>query len=1033
MAISALERGSSKPRSLVILTLDSGVHRFLTGTHDTIDDAWPIVSSIGDVGQELNVKTRKVSYGETDIVFMDDGALRGIVSTETVKNRVIQIFQGTESLPEGSFTQTFQGLMTESKPSVGAVVISARDTRGTLLDRKIRAREFVDSSSDIVINRHPLQIILAILEALLPAAQIDIPSFDPDNYDTGSRAISHWTTARAYHGSHDRTIDTPIPALQMIDELAMLMEGAVIAGIDGKIRFQAFDPSGTPVVTFQQEDIGKVEQTGTYTEQANDVELEFSWRGEKADDNGVLVRVPSGSAKSYKKGDYGFAWNSRDATSIAKHQIPGGPALSGRYAETFETPWVGVDTVLEFPHSDTALTLTCVGGWASSFCGIDRILNGVSDGSVNGGVNTTNRKGYLLAQFPEVNVLNDGSLQTVFPYEVIQYSDITIDFLSSGHPAVNGNDDLVGIPIRVTFTIPAGGRGQFFTNALDLPKNALISDLTIPIQFTQRRILRLTNGLPIYELEVGLEHIDLEVADLVSIAGDDIFLAEGQDGLSGSETLEILKKTTRADDSVVLEVTLTEDPVVAGDDVLHKPAEGSDDWKKWPRQNDDASSEDGWVVGGTEILPGTGLEVEWRRGRIQSRSGSVEVGTPSGSNPPLAMEATRDNYILYDTHSRMFHVRAVTIGDPAPEFATGQICLGKAETDGAGVVGEVEDLRQTTRLIASPLSSGGANIGILGGALTNRFRDISRYPPDGLEVFPMSTVWGASGATGNDAELDFTAGTFRAGDASVKLFTPLKGVRTPLYAVDGSFGWTASWVWTGTLLGDAIGEVEFLAADKRTIVGTTIVFTKLPTTVTVLQDDGEVIQPPATARWARLTFRKGLSTGPGVFVNLDSMTLERARDSFHVVLTNNQSITRVTWTVLLFNVIDTAGPFPHNIGLRYTPFDMITPGAPFFTCRTTGVYEFEGSFRHGGQNPHYNSFLGLWVTPVATGVPVLRKFAGPGKHGDASLSNQALLSTRITCGAGDLVVLRGWQDANGGAKTIQGDPFITWFTGKQVS
>ena len=205
MAITVLERGSSNPRAIVSITLASGNFKFLSGEHASIIHD-PIVESIGDIGQTLDIKTRKVTYGSTDVRFMDDGTIRGLIASETFKNQKIEIFAGNDVIVEGSFVKVFGGIITDVKPFEGGIVINADDNRGRIFDSDIRARDFTNTITDMIINRHPLQIILAILQELLPASDIDTASFDPDTYDTGSRAISHWNTARAIHGDLDRRI-----------------------------------------------------------------------------------------------------------------------------------------------------------------------------------------------------------------------------------------------------------------------------------------------------------------------------------------------------------------------------------------------------------------------------------------------------------------------------------------------------------------------------------------------------------------------------------------------------------------------------------------------------------------------------------------------------------------------------------------------------------------------------------------------------------------------------------------------------------
>ena len=819
--INFLARGSAETRALVKLTLDSGVKRFMSGDHPIIDDP-PIIEAISDVGQDLDLLSRVVSYNSTDVTFVDDDIIRDLIFTEAFFGKKIEILLGTTEVAEGTFEKIYEGVLTDPKPSAGQIVVPSDDLRSITRNALITARDFSASDLHYLINRNPLQYMQSILLAILDVSQINLSSFDPDNFDTGTNAISHWNTARAIHGNFDRRITEPTSAWELLRELTSLVNGTLRVRIDGVVEYKHFEPTDASVATLDDQDFRRpFKQTGTFTNLRNLWTFQFGWKGRALSEDPVLAAVPSGRGRTALNGDFFHFWQTSDQDSAVDHKHPD-ISINRLEGEGSSTKWVGVNTLLEAETSAAATSITVIGGWLGSFCGVDRILNGVSDGKVNSDLNATNRPGFIMLELPIA-----APDQVVIAREIIKIDGATIDFTNTGHPTNDGNSDLVGIPMRVTFTVAAGGRAQFGTTALTFPKNSLVTDFTIPIGFTERRIKRLTNGLPIAEAEVGLEFIDIEVADFISLVEPFVFLARGEDGLTGVEKLEVIGKAIRPigdDAGVILTATPVEDPSLTNvDDIFGRPRDFLDDLFG-TFDNDDAPFTDTYVPAGLEIINAGGLDATIKRGRVCGPFGSIEITVDSASTP-ITLKAIRDNYLFLDSHTRLFVLKDVAVSGATPLASRGQAIIGKVETNattfvpGTLSVPNPEDLRLGLRDPATPESLFGANGTAINGALSKRFRNPDRYPPDGLEVFPMDTVWGPSGAAGNDAELDQTVSSLSSGDATVKLLTPDKGVRGPLYTVDGELDYQAEFKWSGPIVGgDAAAAIEFYTEDKRTQV-----------------------------------------------------------------------------------------------------------------------------------------------------------------------------------------------------------------------
>lgn len=915
MAISFLAVGARESRVLINLTLASGTTQFLSGEHDSIE-AVPILEEVGDIGQEMDLRTRKITYSSTSVKFIDDGIIRNLLTTEPVFGQKLEIFLGTKSLAEGSFKKVFNGHIRDSEVEGKLISLEADDVRSMMKDRLLRARDFVTSVSDYIINRHPLQIMLAILEAVVPAANINTASFDPDNYATGSRAISHWNTARAVHGDFDRRVVEEESALGMLDELALLLDGAVIIDLDGVFKFVQFDPSATPVENFVKEDIRGFRQSNTFGNLVNKSTIFFNWKG-KNDGGDVIARVPSGTfRRPSNTNDYVHTWNRVDADSQADYAHPDGPALRTEHLD-IETKWVGVSSLLEFQHPPAATTITVIGGWASAFSGVDRILNGTSDGSVNSGLNSGDRKGFLLIEFPIPHT--DG----IFGFEIVSVDTATIDFLNEGHPSQGGDTDLVGIPIRVIFDILA--RGLFGTVANQtLPRNSLVTDITIPVARAAQGIQRFSNGLPTPEIDVDLQYADLELADFIT-AVEPRYLDRGKNGLTASTKLEVIGKSMRLlgdDKAVTIKFADAKAPAILNaDDLIIRFRDFLEDHLSW--DDEGAPEWDSWIAGGLEVFDPGGLFVGVRDGRVFGAHGPQLLSDQIQNIPAVA---SRDNYILYDSHTRMFNRIDTAVAAGAPATTKVQQFVAVIEL-GATVQVSRKDLRITSRGVVSPRMLFGANGQTINGTFSHRFRNSDRFPPDFIELEPIDSVWGAPGAAGNDLELATSAASVESGDVALGLLSAARGVRLgDIVAVEGGRPYLAEFLWRGPTGTDARGKIEWLAQDRVTVVSTDTVFDKTPTTVNVFERGVKVFDAPATARFARLIFTRGLSTTVAT-VNLDRWSLRPVPVTFHVEKTATQTITTGTFQKIRWNVFNSGPLGTVNYGSKFdlSPDELAVP------------------------------------------------------------------------------------------------------------
>ncbi len=125
MAIALLEHGAVDLRVVVEFTLPSGVYRAASG--DNFPGFSPIISGMSGIGAEMNIMTRRVSFGEVSITLLDDLELRALIEADPFFGKGIDIYLGTRTAGFGSYTRIFSGVVQELKPSEGKIEVIAQD------------------------------------------------------------------------------------------------------------------------------------------------------------------------------------------------------------------------------------------------------------------------------------------------------------------------------------------------------------------------------------------------------------------------------------------------------------------------------------------------------------------------------------------------------------------------------------------------------------------------------------------------------------------------------------------------------------------------------------------------------------------------------------------------------------------------------------------------------------------------------------------------------------------------------------------
>lgn len=915
--------GVIRPRVLARITHNPGstVLRYLSGDVEgapsaTRPDPDGELVDLAELSVTIDPLTRKTSIGGVSIVVLDDGSIREATAASPLFGAQIEILVGDKLDAESAYKKVFEGVILEITPEEGLIKIDAEGALNMIRDHDVIATDFVNSSS--VVQRHPLQIIEAILTATdLPSSLIDSASLDPDTFSSGPRAMSHWNMARGVHGNFDRSINEPVSAFQLIDQLLNLMDGALVPLTDGRLSFRQFDTSATVVKTFADDEVITFQQTETFQNLINVATLLFGWKGQHASaEEEPWLRIASGGyVKNSSQQDYLFSTRRLDDTSVTDYAFP---TESRRLQmRQFETKWVGASSTVisDINGISDPVTVQCFGGHLASFAGVERKLNGVSDGKVNFALNGLDRFAFLMV-FRESSFLR--SFEIMRATSVTEFPNIRIITDNDANGLPNPDENLaVG---RVDFLCDRAQLGTSIvahTAAIDadgFPPGARplsVVDITIAVEYVSNVLKRFSNGLPIVELDVHLteENLSLDLMDLVAL-NNDVFLNRGNDGVT-TQIFEIVGKRLHILDDeprVALTLALAGDPTLTTDDfvaeiVAKKFFDGLD-------FETDGQMMEPHSTGGLKVTGIGGLNVS-----VSAGANVGSGGIPYAGISTFALTDDSPNHLVYD-HHRQLLIHSSEAGTP---ILTPDHHLVASVSTSGGALNVQRNRRRGPGMIVSARTLGGANRFTPNAALDLHTRAREAFLPNGLEVGDFGTLGtdifvhqGVNVASGiRSIQMDFDGAGVEPEVVTEHIYPIELG---HVYRATGFF--LASNNFAAPRITVQYFDQDFIATGGDDIV----TFPKVPATgATAINAVQVVAFPPQNGggRYARVRFR-AIASGANVgTIYLDRLEFEEISPSFHAFLTGDQGIGATGPVQILFDSVGSAG-LGFNNGLAFS-------------------------------------------------------------------------------------------------------------------
>ena len=634
----------------------------------------PLLNDVTSVAQSVDPVTRKVQHGEITLTLVDDGKIRALVSSQNFLDKVVTVKLGETSLALSDFVGIFRGPIVSILPEPGGIVLKVRTFSNQVKGVKT-FRTYVAS--------HPFEVVNQMLQDCgVAAGDIDTASFTPSNHTD----ISHYTFSSYvfFRDEIDGVSNNPPPAISgalpvftredldssmtfnlqidieaFISETMRLTRSTLITDPGtGDIKISRYNSSEAVTKHFTTDDYRDFVQEDSGLDIITEVKTAFA----KASSVDGLIQSDNTAAAAFGARDFSHnvRYLSANSLHIGDQFASGGTAFLGFLTDGGQCGTRGLGGSVAQP--------------ADAKISADRPFYGL----------------YRTEVLKSITAFNDAIA-----------NDIILDFPAVDHdgdPA--GTIETVGAGLSTTLvTRPFAG-----TQADGVETTATgfqsVLDATMAYEYGEYLLNRFSNTCPIVRISVGIEHLNVEVGDLVSLDSDLFLSAElGLDGLDSSTKFEVTKReVTPVGDSIGVELELTYATTSGAPTVTvtaKPPAAIQGNPRRTIKSNliaaRSGSNNNSIVDNQTtnfSVSATSGLNVSVSAGFAIGSGSSVEAKTAT----TLAMTASKDTYLGISLANATFIRQPVANGAQEPSLAPGEVRLAKVVTDGSGVT-SVVDLR----------------------------------------------------------------------------------------------------------------------------------------------------------------------------------------------------------------------------------------------------------------------------------------------------------------------------------------------------
>lgn len=481
-------RQNTKGKVEIASLRESGVQAVFVSGAVPLFDLPNSVDSVSMIGSRIDPFSREFSSTSMDILFADDGALRDFATLNWLKGKQVQVYLGSPELDIEDFESRFRGIIDDVIPDEGSIVLRCSDLSSTIRDTK---------ATGDWINYHPLSVIRSLGGniALDSGIMFDVDSFIPS---VGDEPRRHWRISRtkaldAYGGpgggaalpSWMGALDEPINAMRIMDDMLLLLGGALVVNRRGDMVYRRFDRFAPSVRTLTVDDIDQIEQVDSAAHLYNRFTMSFLMDSEQPN------QIRSGQASNtpfdvYTQGTHQTTY-SVTAFDLPAAQELAFPGTGARVIETeVETAWLnGLTRLL------TTIPFAAAPGAFFSLYIPDLV------GFPSAELDAAHRAIFLIGnELIEADMVARGTFEVMLP---------------PGRVRSGGLNRAFNYEYRIS------QRGVLGTEILAHNAQEYVVDFTIPVAATLDKILRFSRGIPILEFTASMRHLDLELGDQIRI------------------------------------------------------------------------------------------------------------------------------------------------------------------------------------------------------------------------------------------------------------------------------------------------------------------------------------------------------------------------------------------------------------------------------------------------------------------------------------------------------------------------------------
>tara|TARA_A100001201_G_scaffold56175_1_gene54569 strand:+ start:19663 stop:22698 length:3036 start_codon:yes stop_codon:yes gene_type:complete len=959
----------------------------------------PILASVTSVSNSLDPVTRKNQVSSIQFEFLDDGYIRSLAASYKFYNAYVLVSVGSADMITTDYCPVFFGRVSRSWSEAGKLIFEATDYEDIILG-KFNFRTYF--------NKHPLEVLLqALQDCGIPAARIDSTSFAFNSVAESSHYVFNSYPGNTY-GEPQNELSKYAIANGLPEGDHILVSGYHSGLPSGTISSDYMGYGNTTLLVVRPEKFLKeyLEMTRSVLRAdvvnnklkmvkplASDAVAKHFTTDEysdfEMDSNTVIFNRCS---ISVGVGDAAVKLSFEDDTSVAAF---------GEFTYETDTAYLSAGSdVSEDAHvtfEDGALgpmSLTSAG--ISGFCGTRNLHAGTQVAADQIDSDNPSYSLYLKAIYKGTSAITASG-----PAHGQQYW---------AFDTAGGEDTRYDGPSQINLN------GLTKVTGDDAPTNnegLLWHDITIPYNFAQELLERFSNGAPKIKFFTGLDNINLELGDLISIDNDWFISSElGLTSLDSNVKFEITKKEVNLTGATIgvqyeaVYMTKTSAPSVSISwipslDVLFSPIIKKD----MITQNYSMASEDS-VFNGLEVSATSGLGFQIEPGKLLGKG----VGSLLQNAQTFTATASKHTYIGFNAASGTIVQNEVSTSADEPELLPGEIRLAKVVSDGSSVT-SVIDLRRIGAITASQFNR--ELLAPANGILWNG--DFEDWANPG--AVPMGWTETGNGAAGTDTEREVSV--VHSGRYALKMNDTSESVVwfSGFIPIDNTQPYRVS-LWARQAGSVTMrSDIFWYTAEKvAASTSSTSITNAACAANNVWENRTTIVEPGSDVAYAKLKITRPVS--PGHKCYWDDITIKPEPISFRARAPSaggGSSITKDTDTDLIF------GTDVHDYGAVHDTSNGR------FTAPSAGLYEFNLTVQvtcTGGEASMIAGYLFKNGSKFAVALG--------GTHSAGAFSASVTVSSGpMELAAGDYItpgVFVGNRNA-----TLAADPDDSYFSGRKIS